>query len=151
MFHQLIVQFLFDALRAAVLSRGQGGFVITAPLPIRLFAGTLREPDVVFLEKHRVIDAKQPPQGADLVVEVVSEGRDNHKRDWEDKRADYARARIAEYWIVDPEEQVVSVLVLEQAAYREDQHCGIGASAVSRLLPAFHVSVAAVFAAGEVK
>jgi Uma2 family endonuclease len=148
--HQLIVQFLLDALRSAVVSRGEGGLVVIAPLPIRLFPGTLREPDVVFFERSRIRDPKQPPEGADLVIEVVSEGRDNHKRDWEDKRADYARAGIVEYWIVDPEDEVISVLVLENGAYREDQRCGTAERAVSRLMPEFQVAVAAVFAAGKV-
>jgi Uma2 family endonuclease len=43
-----------------------------------------------------------------LVVEVVSPGIDNEKRDYQDKRKDYAARGILEYWIVDPAKQSVS-------------------------------------------
>ena len=49
--------------------------------------------------------------GADLVLEVVSE--DNPQRDYAIKRRDYAEAGIPEYWIVDGQQQTVSVLPLQ--------------------------------------
>ena len=48
--------------------------------------------------------------GADLVVEVVSP--DDPSRDTQDKRLDYAEAGIPEYWIVNPLDETVTVLVL---------------------------------------
>lgn len=46
---------------------------------------------------------------------TVSKGVDTRRRDYEDKRRDYQRASIAEYWIVDPEDRKITVLVLENS------------------------------------
>ena len=43
-------------------------------------------------------------------------GRD---RDYDRKRAQYAARGIAEYWVIDPIEQVVTVLRLEDGQYVE--------------------------------
>lgn len=65
-------------------------------------------------------DARDPRRqnrfwlGADLVVEVVSE--DDPERDTKVKRADYASAGIPEYWIVNPLDNTITVLVLEGTA-----------------------------------
>ena len=53
--------------------------------------------------------------GPDLVVEVVSP--DDPDRDLRHKRADYAEARIPEYWIVNPIDETVTVLVLAEDSY----------------------------------
>lgn len=57
-----------------------------------------------------------PPQ---LVVEVVSPGPKNHDRDYRYKRSEYAARGIAEYWIVDPQQQKVTILELVSGFYEE--------------------------------
>lgn len=47
-----------------------------------------------------------------LVMEVVSGGPQDRKRDLVIKRAEYAAAGIPEYWIVDPESRRITVLTL---------------------------------------
>ena len=147
-YHQFIVAFLYETLWAFVKPRGMGS-VVFAPLPVRLGARHLREPDVVFLKTGRITDLHKPPDGADLVMEVVSPGEENRKRDLEEKRHDYA-AGIAEYWIVDPQEKRITVLTLEGQTYREHGLFGPGAVATSVLLAGFSVAVDKVFAAGGV-
>jgi Uma2 family endonuclease len=150
LFHQFIAQYLFKLLDEFVRSRrlGDVGF---APSPIRLAPGKLREPDVFFLTPRRISSTRRPPDGADLVIEVVSEGDDNRERDLVTKRQEYAQAGIPEYWIVDPDKQVISVYSLApgQSEYVVLGEFGIGARAVSTLLPRFGVDVAATFAVGE--
>ena len=51
------------------------------------------------------------------MVEVVSP--DDPGRDLVEKRADYAEAGIAEYWIADPRDQTIRVLTLQDGAYVE--------------------------------
>jgi Uma2 family endonuclease len=55
-----------------------------------------------------------PPQ---MIVEVVSPGRDNHQRDYVNKLAQYEAIGVEEYWIVDPEAQLVTVFHLGQDGY----------------------------------
>src|SRR6185503_14466833 len=80
--------------------------------------------------------------GADLVVEIVSP--DNPERDTREKRADYAEAGILEYWIVDPQEERITVLRLDGDQYTEHGVFHRGESATSALLQGFAVSVDAV-------
>ncbi len=54
-----------------------------------------------------------------LVVEVVSPGADNRRRDYLDKRNQYEWRGIPEYWIVDPQENCVTVLAMLEGAYTE--------------------------------
>jgi Uma2 family endonuclease len=147
-FHQLIVRFLARLLETFVTGRYKG-VVLVAPLPVHLWTGKFREPDIIYFLPHRVKDIHGQPEGADLVVEVVSEGDENRKRDLVTKRQEYAAAGIAEYWIVDPLERHIIVLVLEGKTYREHGIFLSGSVATSVLLPGFTASVDAVFAAGE--
>jgi len=147
-FHQLIVDYLHNLLKAFV-SAHAAGLVLFAPLPVRLWTGKYREPDILYLKPERIRDGLQYPEGADLVMEVVSGADKDRERDLKDKRVEYAAAKIAEYWIVDPEEQRITVLTLDGDTYREHGVFRLGERATSVLLPGFGVDVAAVFAAGK--
>lgn len=147
-FHQRIVRYLFRLLEACVAAIGSGE-VFFAPLPIRLWAGKYRDPDIAFLRPGRISDPHQQPQGADLVVEVVSDDDEDRRRDFDTKRQEYAQAGVAEYWIVDPKTETVVVLALDGPAYRLHGEFPLGTTATSLLLPAFTVDVTAVFDAGR--
>jgi len=84
------------------------GEVFVAPLPVRLWQDKFREPDVVFIANDRS-RYRDYPDGADLVVEVVSDDPASRRRDIVDKVTEYATAKIDEYWIVDPQAQEVHV------------------------------------------
>ena len=136
--HQAISRFLFLAFLTFV--QRLGGTVFYAPLRVRVAPDRFREPDLVLL-----LDVNDPRNqnaywlGADLVVEIVSP---NHvERDTVLKRGDYAAAGIPEYWIVHPEEATITVLQLEDGAYVTHGIFRRGATATSRLLAGFSVSV----------
>ena len=140
--HQLIVEFLFDQIRDHVRTENIGGKVLMAPLPTRLFPGTVREPDLLYVRPENLPKNIQGyPDKIDLAVEIVSSGDDARKRDYIDKRTDYAKAGIAEYWIVDPEELLVTVLTLAGTEYQVAQECHPGDMANSRLLNGLAISV----------
>lgn len=147
-FHQDIVDFLFSAFKAYLKDR-QFGRAYFAPLPIRLWPGQIREPDIAVFEYHRLKNKRKVPDGADLVVEIVGPGEDARERDLKTKRREYAKAGIREYWIVDPEEKTITVLTLSGKSYKTHGAFGIGESATSKLLKGFSVAVNDVFAAGE--
>ncbi len=81
----------------------------------------------------------------DLVMEIVSES--NRPHDITTKRVEYAQTGIAEYWIVDPEEETITVLVLRsrQKTYVEHGRFGKGTRAASKVLPGFSVDVTETF------
>jgi len=147
--HQLIVQFLHNLLFPFVTGKGLGT-VLFAPLKVRLREGKYREPDIVFMltdHSHRILEDYW--EGADLVMEVVSE--DDPDRDLVVKRREYAEAGIAEYWIVDPRTERITVLTLEGREYRMLGEHGPGGHAASAALRGFEVDVDAVFATGKRK
>ncbi len=136
--HQAMLEWLFLALKAFI--EQIGGKVRFAPLRVLVREGKYREPDILLVR-----DARDPRRqnrfwlGADLVVEVVSE--DDPERDTKIKRADYANAGIPEYWIVNPLDNTITVLVIEGETYREHGLFRRGDRAVSKLLEGFVVSV----------
>ncbi|MGB8697785.1 MAG: Uma2 family endonuclease [Thermosynechococcaceae cyanobacterium] len=81
-----------------------------------------------------------------LVVEVVSP--DSVKRDYRYKRSEYAALEIPEYWIVDPLESKVSVLLWNDGLYEETVFVGSQAI-VSRMFPELQLTAEQVLAAGN--
>lgn len=139
--HQVILLFLYEALRGFVHPRG--GKVLVAPIRLQIHAGSYREPDILLVR-----DTKDPRRqnrywvGADLVVEIVSP--DDPERDTVVKRADYAAAGIPEYWIVNPTTGTITVLTLADNGYREAAAYRRGERAMSVLLDGFGIAVDAV-------
>jgi Uma2 family endonuclease len=148
LYHQRIVRFLFKSADGYVTGHDLGE-VFFCPLPIRLWEKQFREPDLLFLKKERLKNRRKPPDGADLVMEVVSKGKKSRERDLRTKRRVYAKAKIPEYWIVDPAKRIITVLWLTGTHYKVHGKFRPGQHAMSKLLPRFTMDVAAVFAAGE--
>ena len=141
--HQRLVAFLYRTLLPFVEERGLG-IVMFAPLRIQLWRGKFREPDIVFMaSEHADRLDEQFWRGADLVMEVVSP--DDRRRDRVTKRREYAQAGIPEYWIVDPTNRSITVLVLRGQAYALHGEFDERAVATSRLLDGFTLSVRALF------
>jgi Uma2 family endonuclease len=146
--HQSLLKFLFLAFFAFFESRG--GTVQFAPMRLRIRPNKYREPDLVML--LLATDPRRQNrfwQGADLALEVVSE--DKPERDLIDKRSDYAEARVAEYWIVNPQTESITVLRLIGDAYEEAGLYRRGQSATSVLRPEFSVMVSQLFDAKSAK
>ena len=145
--HQDILLYIYALLNTFVTASNLGK-VYLAPMPVRLWPEKFREPDIMFFKPGRFVDRRKPPNGVDLAMEIVNPGADSRKRDFEKKRADYAAAKVPEYWIVDPELNQITVLCLDGESYRVHGVFGAGAKAGSVLLSGYAVDVDAVFAAG---
>lgn len=145
--HQKIVQYLLSTFLSFLASRRLGD-AISAPYRVRLPSGNFREPDVVvYLAEHLDRFGERHGEGADVVVEVVSDDPASRSRDYEDKRRDYAEAGIPEYWIVDPAEQRILVLKLADDSYTVSGEFTVGDEAKSSILDGFGVNVADTFQA----
>jgi len=150
--HQFAVGELFAALRAFVRDHALG-HVRVAPLPVRLWPGKFREPDIVFLSREHGDRRGEQLWGVpDLVVEVISP-RTEHSSGTEragyplggrEKFEEYARAGILEYWLVDPRGCTIEVYVLREEVYHLLGKWGLGEVAHSEVLTGFDVPVAAV-------
>jgi len=118
----------------------QGGVVYFAPLRLRVAERRFREPDLLALVD--AADARRGNdywQGADLVVEIISPSNADHDR--VTKRAEYAEARIPEYWIVDLDASCITVLSLEGGVYRDAGVFARGTVVASTLMPGLALKV----------
>lgn len=90
---------------------------------------TVRQPDVVVFNRELASDLNEVDvlkTAPLLAIEIVSKGPNNRKRDYELKRQEYQSLGIPEYWIVDPEKQKVTILVLDEVAkfYEQQEYRG---------------------------
>ena len=106
-FHQLILLRLSFLLHAFVEAR-KLGHVCFAPLPVRLWPGKIREPDLMFMSAANTGRIGEYWGVPDLAVEILSPSTE--LKDRTIKRAEYAMAGVVEYWIVDPIAQSIEVL-----------------------------------------
>jgi Uma2 family endonuclease len=84
-----------------------------------------------------------PDQVPDLVFEFVSPSKTDRERDYVEKRADYQRAGVREYVIVDRFEKKVTVLTLVDGVYQE-RTSSLADTYETPLLPGFSVRLAEV-------
>ena len=111
--HQVIVSSLLEILRAA--ARKSGGIAVCAPMDVILSDDTILQPDLLYVSKARRGIVKQRIDGApDLVVEIIS---GSARRDRIEKLDLYARYGVGEYWIVEPEAQVIQFLINENGQF----------------------------------
>jgi Uma2 family endonuclease len=141
--HQTVVQQIFLKLNAFVEEK-ELGIVRFAPLPVRLWPGKIREPDVFFISSEHQDRLGERVCGVpDLAVEVISPG--TRRVDRHEKPYEYAKAGVAEFWLVDPDAQTVEVYTLEEGAYELLGKFGPGETACSRLLKSFKLPVDELF------
>jgi Uma2 family endonuclease len=147
--HEALVQFLLFALFDFVEKRRLGK-VYSNGIRLRIRPRKVRLPDVIFLHKdHFHARHNRVWDGADVVMEVVSDDVKDRARDYQEKLADYAEAKIAEYWIIDPETQRVLVHRLDGVQYAVHGEFTPGQQATSALLDGFVIDVAVLFAAAQ--
>ena len=83
-----------------------------------------------------------------LVVEVVSPGKENENRDYRYKRSQYQARGISEYWIVDSVQEKITVLRLVEGLYEEETFTEESAIVSSLLPPDSSLSAAQILQAG---
>jgi Uma2 family endonuclease len=105
-------------------------------------------PDLAFVLNERwdqVVTGEKFTGALDLVIEVVSAGAENRRRDLLVKRQLYAKYGVAEYWIVDPENRLVEVYRLEDNRLEHAVTLRNGDEITTALLPGFRLLVNLVF------
>jgi len=126
------------------------GLGVTVQAPGVIFPdGDGVAPDVVWISHARLAalkDAAGHLLGApELVVEVLSPGASNVRRDREEKLGLFSRWGVDEYWIVDWRAQRVDVFRREADALRRVATLGSADALTSPLLPGFTCSVATLW------
>ena len=86
------------------------GRIYYAPVGVVFSNFDVVEPDLLFLSNERMSEVATPKHVAgapELVIEIGSPG--TRKRDETIKKRLYERWGVSEYWVVDPETEVVRV------------------------------------------
>lgn len=146
--HQRTCGRIFTALDDWSLSAGLGQAAI-GPGMIFTDADNVI-PDVVWASRERlatVLDDDGHLTGApELVVEVLSFGGDNERRDREAKLKLYSARGAQEYWIADWRRQQIEIYRREQATLKLAATLFVNDDLTSPVLPGFSCPVARIFA-----
>jgi Uma2 family endonuclease len=145
--HQRACGKLFAALEAWSMQTGAGEANLA---PGVIFADDDDvAPDVVWISQARrtaILGSEGHLHAApELVIEVLSPGSTNERRDREVKLKLYSRRGVLEYWIVDWRTQQVAIYRREQLALHLVATLYATDTLTSPLLPGFGCQVAALF------
>jgi Uma2 family endonuclease len=111
--HQRTLFRLAQAVSEFVVVRNLGE-VFVAPYDVVFSRYDVAQPDILFVSNERCgIITEAYIQGApDLVVEVLSPGTARYDRGY--KHTLYGRFGVREYWLVDPDTEIVEVLTASE-------------------------------------
>jgi Uma2 family endonuclease len=148
LYHQMLCLRLGGALDAWDVRTGAG---VAAVAPGIIFEEDVDvAPDLIWISQERLGGALDTAghlhTAPNLVIEIVSPGAANVRRDREIKLRLYSRRDVREYWIVDAQQRQVAV-------YRRERRALVLAAILSEsdvlsspLLPDFSMSIAQLFA-----
>jgi Uma2 family endonuclease len=125
------------------------GQIFHAPYDVVFSDTNVVEPDLVYLSNGRAAEVLTPLHARgvpELVIEIASRG--TRKRDETSKRRLYERVGVSEYWIVDPEIDVVRVFCREGDRFARPLEllCQAGDVLTTPLLPGLEIPLVRVFA-----
>ena len=120
--HSDIIDFIADLFKVYAIENNLDFKVKTGDVGVRTGINSSRIPDISVIDgiawkSHRRDQTAVIESGLLLAVEVVSPGAEQIERDYIDKVTEYQNSGIPEYWIVDPIEQKISILLLEKEGY----------------------------------
>ena len=102
------------------------------------------EPDIVIIlnERRDIVGRSRVEAPPDIAIEILSTDR---TRDLVRKRQIYAEAGVLEYWPIDPRNDTVTQLELQDGEYVERAVLGADDTLTTPLLPGLSISLAAIF------
>lgn len=138
--HQRIAGNLYYFIRA-YLENHPIGEVFMAPFDVLLSNFDIVVPDLVYVSRGRahLITSKNLQGAADLVIEILSPS--TRRRDERLKRDLYERVGVEEYWVVDPERDVIEVYRSARGEFSKAVQYAPGQVFSTPLLPGLELPV----------
>ena len=142
-YHQRISGNLEFMLRDFV-EKNKLGEVLYAPLDVHLGEDVV-QPDILFISKERskIITEEEIHGAPDLVIEIFSPTTAERDRTY--KETLYARHKVREYWMVDPEEKTIQVMTLGKAGFESFGTHGKTDTLKSLIFPELTIKLSKVF------
>ena len=144
--HQITLQNFLMSLGSYVIKKPIGVVVPGPGVIFDDFNGVI--PDIVFFsnERRAEIASGDRLNGApDLVIEIISPGSENERRDRVLKRRLYGRFGVKQYWLVDLIERSVEVYELRQEGLELAARYTGNDEMTSSLLPGFSARLGDLF------
>jgi Uma2 family endonuclease len=145
--HQAISRNLLATI-GQFLRRNPIGKVYGAPLDVVFSHFDVVEPDLLYVSTTRreILTAKNVQGAPDLVVEIGSPS--TRRRDEKLKHQLYERFQVTEYWVVDPDVDVVRVYRLQDGTYARAQELSLdhGDVLTTTLLSGLELPLSEIFA-----
>ena len=143
--HQVISVRLTNAIFNFLESKNDTGFLVSAPMDVKLDDGNILQPDILYISPERKTDLiKDCVEGApDLVIEILSPS--NAYYDLRQKKDIYEKHGVKEYIIIDPVQENADVYMLKEGSYQLPQKVQKSETLHSVLLKGFSVELAKLF------
>ncbi|AFZ47229.1 protein of unknown function DUF820 [Cyanobacterium stanieri PCC 7202] len=124
-FHALILVFIYDLLKKEIERLKLDYKPMPGTVGVRTAENKSRIPDLVILSSEQCQEIRQMKTAVldnapMLAVEIVS--ANNKQDDYRYKRSEYAVREIPEYWIIDPELEKISILILVDGFYEVTEY-----------------------------
>ena len=129
------------------LARNPIGEILATPgLILSKYDGVI--PDLVFIsyeQRDEIASGDRVTGAPELVIEIVSPGTENEKRDRVAKRQLYGKYGVKEYWVVDPYQRTIEVYALKGQTLILEATFAEADDLVSSVLPGFSCKVESIF------
>jgi Uma2 family endonuclease len=146
--HQLMVTRLLVSF-SKYLEKNPVGVILTTPgLIFSEFDGAI--PDLIFISHERIEEILDEESGKfhgapEIVIEILSPGRANARRDLQIKRELYEIYRVPEYWVVDPFEKEISVFRFEKGELKKSGLFKENETLTTKTIPSFEINISELF------
>jgi Uma2 family endonuclease len=145
-FHQEIVANILEKLRPFVRKNGLGQLALS-PLDVHLTEEDIYQPDLIFIRKENLTRIEPHDRihfVPDLAIEVLSPSTAYY--DYSHKKKVYAERGVKEYWIVDPQDKTIEIMVNDNGMFRTEALLGESGTVESTMFPGFRMNAEEVFA-----
>ncbi len=144
--HQIVSDNLVVLLRNFLKQTPIGIAVSTPGLVLSEHSGVI--PDIVYfsnISKNRIVSGERLTSAPDLVIEILSKGAENTRRDRVVKRELYAKHRVPEYWIIDCHRRAIEIYRLEGRSLELAMTFERNEQLSTNALPGFSCDVSEIF------
>ena len=145
--HQTVSGNLFRSVDTYLVQNPIGRIWTTPGVIFSEYSGVI--PDLVYVSHARraeVASGDRIMGAPDLVIEIVSPGADNERRDRLVKRQLYGKHGVKEYWIVDFHNRTVEVYVLQGQMLQLQSILTEKEELTSSVLPGYRCKLETIFA-----
>lgn len=147
--HQLMVSRVMEVF-FIYLKKNPSGQILTTPgLILSEFDGVI--PDLIYISHEKIEELLDEESGKfygspEIIIEILSPGRANARRDLQVKRELYEIYKVPEYWVIDPFEKAINIFQREEGKLKQTKIFTENEILTTENLPKFKLTLKELFA-----